>query len=251
MIEDRVQSGKGLTVATADRTTVEVGPGLEEPRYPRDRFDRTVRSEILDRLSPDAPAARASRRDLRVINRLLGSTSWFRRVLREHRQRGEHVLEIGAGDDELSRALRPIAPLIAGLDLGRRPADWPPLAPWFETDVRDFTRWVDYPIIVANLFLHHFDAAELQQLGARVGAHARVIIASDPRRSRRTWALFALLCPLIRAHPVTRHDGRVSIAAGFRRDELPCLLQLDPAVWSWRVEETWLGSSRLVAERRA
>jgi hypothetical protein len=56
---------------------------------------------------------------------------------------------------------------------------------------------------------------------------------------------------LIRAHQVTRHDGRVSIAAGFRHDELPRLLHLDPAVWTWRVQETLLGACRLVAKRRA
>jgi hypothetical protein len=63
--------------------------------------------------------------------------------------------------------------------------------------------------------------------------------------------LFSLLCILIRAHPVTRHDGRVSIAAGFRNDELPNLLRLDPAEWSWQVRESRFGACRLVAERRS
>ena len=80
---------------------------------------------------------------------------------------------------------------------------------------------------------------------------ARMIVACEPLRLHRTARLFALICPCIRAHPVTRHDGRVSIAAGFRHDELPRLLGLDPAVWHWRVSATWRGASRLVAVKRS
>jgi 2-polyprenyl-3-methyl-5-hydroxy-6-metoxy-1,4-benzoquinol methylase len=212
---------------------------------------RTVQAEILDGLSQDSSAARASRRDLRIINRLLGSQAWFKRTLLNSRRVGESVLEIGAGTGELGGALSPIVPAMAGLDLGRRPIDWPQQAPWFETDVFDFTGWADYPIVISSLFFHHFDEAGLARLGARLNEHARVIIASEPLRTPRTSWLLALLCPLIQAHPVTRHDGRVSISAGFRHDELPLLLQLDPAIWHWRVQETWLGSSRVVAEKHA
>jgi len=217
---------------------------------PKLEISRLVRPEILDGLSQDSSAAQASRRDLRIINRLLGSQAWFKDVLRDSRQTGESVLEIGAGTGELGRALSAIVPDLAGLDLGRRPIAWPPQAPWFETDVLDFTDWADYPIVIGNLFFHHFDRARLAHLGARLNEHARVIIASDPLRVRRTTTLFSLLCPLIAAHPVTRHDGLVSITAGFRHDELPQLLQLDPSIWRWWVQETWLGSCRLVAEKR-
>jgi len=211
---------------------------------------RLVQAEILDSLPQTSIAAQASRRDLRIINSLLGSRDWFADALRHRHQPGEAVLEIGSGNGELGRALSHVAPGLAGLDLSRRPDDWPCDAPWFETDVLGFTEWRDFPIVVANLFFHHFDRVALAKLGAHLNAHARVIIASDPVRGFRAQALFSLLCPLIRAHPVTRHDGRVSVAAGFRHDELPCLLQLDPAIWSWSVHATWLGATRLVAVRR-
>jgi 2-polyprenyl-3-methyl-5-hydroxy-6-metoxy-1,4-benzoquinol methylase len=223
----------------------------ETAAIPKLSITRSVQPEILDGLSQDSSAAQASRRDLRLINRLLGSQTWFEGTLQNSRRGGESVLEIGAGTGELGHALSAIVPDMAGLDLGRRPVDWPQQASWFETDVFDFTGWTDYPVVIGNLFFHHFDAAGLAHLGARINEHARVIIASDPLRVRRTTTLFSLLCPLIHAHPVTRHDGRVSIAAGFRHDELPSLLQLDPALWHWRVQETWLGSSRLVAEKHA
>lgn len=224
---------------------------FETAAIPEISTSRNVQPEILDILSQDSSAARASRRDLRIINHLLGSQAWFEDVLRKSRRAGESVLEIGAGTGELGRALSAIVPDVAGLDLSRRPVDWPQQALWFETDILDFVGWADYPIVIGNLFFHHFDGAGLEHLGARLNEHARVIIASEPLRARRTQTLWSLLCPLIQAHPVTRHDGRVSIAAGFRHDELPLLLQLDPAIWHWRVLETWLGSNRLVAEKHA
>jgi 2-polyprenyl-3-methyl-5-hydroxy-6-metoxy-1,4-benzoquinol methylase len=212
---------------------------------------RYVQAEILDGLPEDSPAARASRRDLRIINRLLGSLTWFARMLRARRRAGERVLELGAGTGELGRALSAIAPDLAGLDLCRRPLDWPQPARWFQTDVLEFTDWAGFPVVIGNLFFHHFEGDQLRRIGAQLSHHARVIIASEPLRLRRTERLFSLLCPLIQAHPVTHHDGRASIGAGFMGDELPRLLHLDPSVWDWRVCETWLGACRLVAERRA
>jgi len=211
---------------------------------------RIVQPELLDELPQDSPAAHASRRDLKIINCLLGSNAWFVSKLREHGRIGERVLEIGAGTGELGQTLNTIVPKLAGLDLTRRPLDWPAQAPWYQTDVLEFNHWAEYPIVIGNLFFHHFNRTELAHLGARFGEHTRMIIANDPLRVRRTERLFSLLCPLIQAHPVTRYDGRLSIAAGFRYDELPRLLKLDPSVWNWRVHETWLGSCRMVAERR-
>jgi hypothetical protein len=212
---------------------------------------RAVLPELLDELPHDSPAARASRRDLRIINRLLGSTQWFRKTLRGQLRPGEQVLEIGAGTGELGLALNALVSKLAGLDLCGRPPNWPQQAPWFKTNVLGFTDWAAYPVVIGNLFFHHFDRAGLAELGAKLNEHARVIVTSDPLRVRRTSRLFSLLCPLIRAHPVTRYDGCVSIAAGFRQEELPRLLHLDPAVWDWHVQETWLCSCRLVAVRRA
>jgi 2-polyprenyl-3-methyl-5-hydroxy-6-metoxy-1,4-benzoquinol methylase len=212
---------------------------------------RVVSRELLDELPQDSSAARASRRDLRIINHLLGSTGWFRQVLRNQHRTNERILELGAGTGELGRALNAIAPDVAGLDFARRPIDWPQKAHWFEIDVLNFARWEEYPIVIGNLFFHHFDHEGLARLGANLNAHARVIIASEPLRAPRAKRLFSLLCPLIHAHPVTRYDGRLSIGAGFLGDELPRLLLLDPTIWEWRVHETWLGASRLVAERRS
>lgn len=212
---------------------------------------RCVQPEILDGLAQDSPAAQASRRDLRHINRLMDNSAWIGQVLRERRRDFEAILDLGAGTGELGRALGARGLEVAGLDRCSRPHDWPPAARWFQTDVLAFSGWAGFPVVIGNLFFHHFDQTQLAAIGAQLDLHARMIVACEPVRRRRSRWLFSLACRLIRAHPVTRHDGHVSIVAGFRGDELPQLLQLDPARWSWRGCETWRGAARLVAERRS
>lgn len=212
--------------------------------------ERCVQPELLDMLPQDAAESRASRRDLRTINRLLRSRTWFARVLRARRLPEEGILEIGAGAGDLAQSLDAANAPLAGLDRIRRPPDWPAHALWFQIDVLQFTGWAGFPVVVANLFFHHFDRSELAILGRQLDRHVRLIVASEPLRTQRTRRLFRLVCSLIRAHAVTRHDGHASIVAGFRGAELPGLLGLDPKRWRWEIGETWTGASRLIAERR-
>ncbi len=212
---------------------------------------RTLTPEILDSLPPDDPAARHSRRDLRVFNAVLGNTRWFGRRLPSLVRPGERVLELGAGDGELGTGLLRAGLSVAGLDRAPRPAAWPAGARWHQADALTFDGWGGYEVVIGNLIFHHFDDATLRTLGTRMAMHARVIVAGELVRQRRFQRLFAALCVLIRANAVSRHDGRVSIAAGFQGDELPVLLGLDPAVWRWTVASRGRGSYRLVAERRA
>jgi len=234
-------------------TQLDVGPrpgGRSASKLVFSAPPRSVQPELLDGLPAESPAARASRRDLRLLNRLLGSHAWFARTIRRNGRPGERTLEIGAGGGELGRTLQPLVSFLSGLDLIGRPAAWPDAAPWFQADVLNFRDWALFPLVLSNLFLHHFDREQLGRIGAGL-RHARVIIACEPLRAARSRWLFAAVCPLIRAHAVTRHDGRASIAAGFRGNELPNLLRLDPAVWQWRIRETGRGAYHFVARRRS
>ena len=208
-----------------------------------------MQAELLDRLPAHAPDAIHSRRDLRWINGAMRNRAWFRRELPGLVRPGERVLEIGAGDGAFARGLRSRVPQYDGLDLGPRPADWPATAQWHQIDVRRFGGWDEYPVVIGNLIFHHFPAEALVGLGTAIRRHARVFAASEPLRGRRFQLLFAALCPLIGANHVTRHDGRVSIAAGFAGNELPRLLGFDGPDWSYRVHSTPLGAYRVVAVR--
>ncbi len=212
---------------------------------------RTLQPELLDSLPPDHPDARHSRRDLRVINRLMGNHRWFARTIPSLLHADESALELGAGTGELSAQLLAHGTQVDGLDLVPRPTHWPSARAWHVSDLRTFAGYDRYAAILANLILHHLTAAELAALGAALSRTARVIVANEPARRTRFQHIFAFVSPFLRANHVTRHDAHVSIAAGFRDDELPRALGLSPAAWDCRCSTTGLGAYRMIAVRRA
>lgn len=215
---------------------------------------RRPQPEILDSLPPEDPRARASRSDLRWLNVLMGNIRWIRReleLLLLERQGPLRVLELGAGDGALPRALprrwrRRVR--WTGMDRLGWPAS-PELAGWtmgIQGDIRTL-RWPEAEVVVANLVLHHFDDATLGLLASKVPASAHTILLCEPARCRR--AILGLM--LLRGwfiHPVTWHDGVLSVGAGFRRGELPELFVLPPS-WKWKESEGWAGTLRAVVKR--
>jgi hypothetical protein len=158
----------------------------------------------------------------------MGNAAWFARVAPPLARPGETALELGSGDGALALRLRAAGLPTDALDRFPCPATWPAPARWHVADVRSFSRWADYPIVLGNLILHHLSDPELVAIGATLDRHARVLVFNETLRRLRCALLWALAAPLGGAGPVTRHDGRLSIRAGFRADELPRALRLPP-----------------------
>jgi hypothetical protein len=212
-------------------------------------MQRSLQPELLDTLPVDHPDALHNRRDLRLTNRVLGTHRWIERTLPGLLLPGERVLELGAGTGELGRRLARRGLTLGGLDLWPRPADWPE-ANWHQEDLRTFRGYDRYPAILGNLILHQFSDADLGAIGDQLQRGSRVIVACEPARRRISQVLYRALAPCFGANHVSLHDAHVSIAAGFRGDELPRLLGLDANVWRVRHATTLLGVYRLVAVRR-
>lgn len=211
---------------------------------------RRPHPELLDTLPTDHPDARHSRRDLRVINRFMGNHRWFARTLPPLLRPGESILELGAGTGELTQRLAARGLTVTGLDLCPPPADRPETHGWLQDDLTTFTGYADYPVIIGNLILHHFTDGTLGQLGRQWRRHARLLVFSEPVRRRFSQHLIRGLGPLFGANRVTLHDASVSIAAGFRGDEMIRQLGLPDSEWNCSVTRTLGGACRLVAQRR-
>lgn len=102
-------------------------------------------------------------------------------------------------------------------------------------------------VVMCSQTLHHFDDAAATRVLRELDRVARVrVIVSDLRRSWFAAAgLWVASFPL-GFHPVSRHDGVVSIMRGYTRDELRGLVQSStgrmPNVKrhvGWRVTATW------------
>jgi hypothetical protein len=212
---------------------------------------RACHPELLDSLPPDHPDALASRRDLRLINRLMRNQAWFERELPGRLRPGERVLELGAGMGELGLRLNARGIEVDGLDLWPRPGTWPAERAWHRADLRAFSGFELYPVVIGNLIFHQFTDAELADLGVRLRRSARLILACEPERRRSSQIATAALAPFLGINHVTLHDAQVSMTAGFCRDELPRLLGLDDGAWSFTCRTTTLGANRMAAVRRA
>jgi len=85
---------------------------------------------------------------------------------------------------------------------------------------------------LANLFLHHFDNPGITRLFSALARKTSSLAAAEPRRNHLAFLATQTL-GLMGCHPVTRHDARVSVEAGFRGRELS-------ALWSssgWKLRE--------------
>lgn len=214
-------------------------------------MDRIVEPELLDGLPSDNPEAVASRRDLRMINGIMGNTRWLRRALLHRVRPQDLVVELGAGEGELGKSLNWDGEY-TGLDLHPMPVRWPENFEWVQgnvfTDERAQAALAKASVVIGGLVLHHFSAEQLQALG-RQCASARLLIFCEPvRRKLHLWqGSFLRLAGINR---VTQHDLPVSVRAGFLGHELAEFLGLT-AQWDCRVETTLFGAYRFIAERRS
>jgi SAM-dependent methyltransferase len=102
-------------------------------------------------------------------------------------------------------------------------------------------------VVMCSQTLHHFDDASAGCVLRELDRVARVrVIISDLRRSWLAAAGLWLASFPLGFHPVSRHDGVVSIMRGYTREELRRLIQSSTACapnvkqhMGWRVTATW------------
>jgi SAM-dependent methyltransferase len=221
---------------------------------------RRVEPEWLDELPAEDPRAQRSRRDLVRINALMGNA---RIVAGELRQALPlRVAEIGAGDGAFLAQLAGVLPagkveatLLDRQDaVSRRAAEALAARGWVARSVRaDVFDWLDDPAaptfdaIVANLFLHHFEAERLAAMLALIARRTRVFVACEPRRSGMA-LLGARSLGAIGCNDVSRHDAVVSVRAGFSGNEISKLWPRSGG-WSLKEEARGLFSHLFVARR--
>jgi hypothetical protein len=227
-------------------------------------LSRVVSPEVLDDLPGDDPQAMRSRRDLRRIHCAMGTRSILLHALKDMdpvRQTVAplRILELGAGDGSLmlgvAQALAPAwAPVHLTL-LDARPLITPDtIARYAEVGwtaaacVLDVFDWADgsigadrhgnrpapWDLVVANLFLHHFDGIQLDGLLRAIADRSDRFLACEPRRA---WLSLvgSHLIGALGTNSVTREDAVISVHAGFRGSELTALW---PDVGDkWEVQE--------------
>jgi len=208
-----------------------MGLGLAPPRA------RGI--EWLDDPSVD-PAVRArSLADVARANALFGGThavlAELARALDRFPARSATLLDVGTGLGDIPRravalaARRGIALRAAGVELAESLARTAS-GEGFAVACADARRLpfadasVDF--VTCSQLLHHFEDADARVLLRELQRVARRrVIVSELRRSWMAAAGIWLASFPLRFHPVSRHDGVVSVMRGFRREELRALVR--------------------------
>jgi 2-polyprenyl-3-methyl-5-hydroxy-6-metoxy-1,4-benzoquinol methylase len=226
-------------------------------------MNRIVEPEILDELSPQDTEAIKARHDLRRVNFVMGNARLLHRTLRElfPVQAPKKIAELGAGDGtlllEVARKTTWRGVQVTFVDRQRaiteatlqqfRELGWEPK--FVQSDV---FQWLSQPhsheCIIANLFLHHFEAPQLKALLADAARGCKAFVACEPPRSRRA-LLSCRLLRLIGCGRVVQVDAAISVRAGFAGTELS---QLWPGDSNWELSEGVAGlfNHLFVARRR-
>ncbi|MFN0100717.1 MAG: methyltransferase domain-containing protein [Bryobacteraceae bacterium] len=184
---------------------------------------RTLKPELMD----GAPAADVAEnlRDLSRINRWLGGNRVLAGLLDPYLRRNPRarILDVGAADGETLRWLAtryPQARMVA-LDGAERflrmGAGTRVAADVFDWPVRP--RSVD--VVICSLFLHHFEDHGVRRiLGQFEEAAREAVIAVDLYRHRLARGFLRATKFVAGWHPLTVHDGAISVDAAFTPDEL-------------------------------
>ena len=179
------------------------------------------------------------------MNFVMGNDRWIRSIVTKHAgPASKGILEIGAGEGDLLKTLTSMGPA-HGLDLLPDPNDSGQT--WHQADLMDLEELPKGGILIANLFLHHFEGAALKKIGS-LCCPFEVLVFSEPLRSRKILNLGRCITPLVGS--VTRHDMPVSIRAGFTMGEIPDSLGLNKSDWYFEESKTALGAVRLLARKK-
>ena len=183
-------------------------------------LDAATYTEVLHDLAQVNSVTLARRPTLDFLSRAVGERKSIR------------VLDVGFGDGDMLRAIRSwadrrgIAAELVGVDLNSRSVaaarERTPSTMKIDYRTGDYADLAGegWDCIVSSLVAHHMTRDQLVQFLRFMDREARGgWFVNDLRRSRFAWLGYPLLASLMRWHPIVRHDGRLSIARSYRREE--------------------------------
>lgn len=183
-------------------------------------LDAATYTEVLHDLAQVNSVTLARRPTLDFLRRAVGGRKSFR------------LLDVGFGDGDMLRAIRSwadgrgIEAELVGVDLNSRSVaaarERTPSTMKIDYRTGDYADLAGegWDCVVSSLVAHHMTRDQLVQFLRFMDREARIgWFVNDLRRSRFAWFGYPLLARLMRWHPIVRHDGRLSIARSYRREE--------------------------------
>ena len=228
--------------------------------------DTTYRSnatEIMDDFTMKGELLRDTLDKLGKINKWLGGNNvtvdGVRRLLKGHsKEKTYTIIDLGCGHGDMLRLLADYGRKhnyrfkLVGIDANEDAIAYASeLSESYEEvtfmnlDIfSDEFKALKFDIALSTLFLHHFNAEEIERMLKLLASKVSVgIIVNDLHRSKVAYSLFRLL-GLVISNDMIVQDGLTSILRAFKREELENhskQLQLNSQIrWKWAFRYQWL-----------
>lgn len=224
---------------------------------------RTTKEELMDDFSVGGDLLRDTLDKLENINRWLGGNkvtiNGLKSILQNHPKEKEiTIIDIGCGHGDI---LRDVAIFgrkngynfkLIGVDANPTAIEYAQELSvnfkelHFETqDIfsKEFQNR-EFDIVLATLFLHHFQEKELLSFLKKTHQSAKIgLVINDLHRHKLAYYLFMLLSLFIKNNMIIE-DGLTSVLRGFKRIDLEKMsqeLQIKPQIsWKWAFRYLWI-----------
>ncbi len=224
---------------------------------------RTDKEELMDDFSVGGDLLRDTLDKLENINRWLGGNkvtiNGLKSILKNHpRQKEITIIDIGCGHGDI---LRDVATFgrksgynfkLIGVDANPTAIQYAKELSVNYSELHFETQDIfseefqnrKFDIVLATLFLHHFQEKELLLFLKKTVQSAKIgLVINDLHRHKLAYYLFMLLSLFIKNNMIIE-DGLTSVLRGFKRNELEKMskeIRIKPQIsWKWAFRYLWI-----------
>lgn len=226
---------------------------------------RSTQDEILDKLDLQDAELAVMLNDLKTVNSILGgqqvTLGGILKLLEGHpKETPVTILDIGCGDGEILRNIARFGVkhqynfTLIGVDGNEHIIKIAETKSEAYTNISFKVKNIfsegpivpEYDIALCTLFLHHFKNEAIVSILNKLSAEAKVgVVVNDLHRSRFAFWLFKAFSSIFIKSKIARHDGLVSVARGFKQEELNGLAARIPETsstihWKWAFRWQWV-----------
>jgi len=230
----------------------------------RDLTHRCTDDELMDDPLLSEEKLNATLDDISMINKRLGGNSItvnaIKKVFKEHPAKTKWTIaDVGCGDGEMLRILANALVEYGyeikfigidinekGLHRARRLSNGMESISYLNEDIFNLvSEKSKYDIIISTLTLHHIQEEGIVSfIDAMIRLGAYALIINDLQRSAVAYRLYQLISRIFIKSEVAKYDGLVSIASGFKREDLESYAQQlrlknHKITWKWAFRYLW------------